>query len=329
MRTISEQFVFERQERWLRLRKIVLKFSKRSYGALAPDETAEFPALYRQVCTDLAEARMLQLSHDVIGYLNNLVGQAHKGLYNFPVLKKGSLKRFFLDELPQLFYQYWVFILASALLFVLPMLVSFFVINANPGYAAGIVGESLLNSMETSYADELTGQGSLGAGTFAVSYYIQHNTSIAFASFAAGILAGFGTIYFLLYNGIVLGTIAGYVNALGYGDHFWKFVTAHSVLELTGLILAGAAGLFLGYSIVKANKYRRRDWLNLQMKNILKLLTPAVFCIGLAAVIEGNLSPSLVSFTVRIIVASSSLLLLVFYFFIFKLWRDKNREQYL
>jgi uncharacterized membrane protein SpoIIM required for sporulation len=314
MKTISENFVYYRKDRWKRLREIVLSLARQSGAFLSEDAAREFPRLYRQACADLAEARMLKLSRDVTGYLNNLVGQAHKQLYSLPVVKTSRIGEFFTRDMPSAFGRFKVYIAVAAAIFLIPMISSFIVVYNNPGIANTIVDESLLSMMESSYRTEISGDRVWSMNATALSFYIQHNISIAFISFAAGILAGLGTVYFLVTNGLVLGTIGGYITSLGYGANFLRFVCAHSVFELTGLVFSGAAGLMLGYCIIRAARHTRRDELNLQKENILLLIGPAVFMIAIAACIEGFVSPSSLSMAGRVVIALASLAGLTAYF---------------
>jgi uncharacterized membrane protein SpoIIM required for sporulation len=323
MKTKSERFVEEKRQQWRKLRNM-LEVMKKSYQDLSEEEMHEFPRLYRLLCADLAEARMLKLSPDVLNYLNSLVGEAHRFLYSFPPVTLAQVRYFFREKLPATLLYNWRFFLASAFFFFISFFVSYFVIYKNPQFAHFIMPQQVLDSMEASYSTEIERDGSVGIGTAAASFYIQHNISIAFCSFAAGVLIGIGTIFFLVYNGIALGTIAGYINALGYGAHFWAFVTAHSVMELTGLVIAGAAGLLLGYSIISGNKYYRKDWLKIQKNNILTLLTPCIFLLTIAAIIEGNISPSPLPYPIKAGIAICSLVALVFYFIFIPTTRSKE-----
>jgi uncharacterized membrane protein SpoIIM required for sporulation len=325
MKTKSEQFVEERKSEWKALRVILLSIRKGSRKSLSDSQVSQFPGLYRQICTDLAEAKMLELSPDVLDYLNNLVGQAHQYLYNMPVISWTQVKHFFTHTLPNILRDCIQYVAASAVLFLLPGIISFFVIFREPGYAQYVMPRAVLEQMEASYESEINGNRGPGTGAFAASYYIQHNTTIAFFSFAAGVLLGIGTIFFLVYNGIAIGSIAGYINALGYGENFWNFVCAHSVMELSGLIIAGAAGLLLGFSLIKANKYYRREWLKLQKERILILLCPSVFLLALAAIIEGNISPSSLPFWVKAAVALFSGCIVLYYFIIIPYKQRKNQ----
>lgn len=314
--TKSEKFVQAKKGQWEKLHHILLALNNKGFGSLSQEEILAFPRIYRLTCADLAEAKMLRLSPDVLDYLNQLVGQAHKFLYSFPPLQKWEVKNFFLAQLPFVILKNWTFVALSALLFFGSYGITYAIVNQNPSIASRIVPQSTLYQMEESYRETINEKRSLSAKNFMVSFYIQNNISIAFASFALGVLLGIGTIYILIYNGIFLGAITGYIFGLGYGKNFISFITAHSAAELTGLVLAGAAGLALGFSIIKATRYYRREWLGLQRRNIFTLVAAAGFLILMAALIEGLISPSLIPYQYKACAAIISMLLIIGYFLI-------------
>ncbi len=326
-KTKSEKFVLSKKDSWENLRKILSTISLKGFKVLDDTQVLEFPRLYRLACTDLAEAKMLKLSPDVLDYLNNIVGQAHKYLYSFPPLKKSSIKLFFTRKLPHIFFKSKHFIALSAFLFLTSFFISFFVVLNNPKAASSVVPKGVLHQMEQSYSEPIGKTNSAAYGTMASTFYIQHNISIAFMSFAAGVLFGLGSIYFLIYNGIILGSIFGYIFALGHGKNIMRFVTAHTFFEITGLILAGAAGLLLGFTIIKATRYYRKDSLKLQKKNIFHLVFASALLLFFAALIEGFISPSNISYSARLVVALISFCSLLIYFVIYPLSQKKLKSK--
>ena len=328
-KTKSERFVLAKKQQWEKLHNILIRLNSNGFGVLNEDEILVFPRLYRLICTDFAEAKMLRLSPDVLEYLNQLIGQAHKYLYSFPPLKKSQVKLFFTEQLPFIILKNWVFIVLSAVIFFASYGITFTIVQHNPFLAGVVVPQQLLMQMQESYSEGIDEERSFALKNFMVSFYIQNNVSIAFASFALGVLLGFGTIYILLYNGIFLGAISGYVVGLGYGDNFFSFITAHSVAELTGLVLAGGAGLALGFSIIKATRYYRKEWLAMQRRNIFTLVAASGLLLVLAALIEGLISPSLLPFTLKLSVAIVSSLLIIGYFLVwpgFQLVKKRFRK---
>ena len=90
-------------------------------------------------------------------------------------------------------------------------------------------------------------------------HYIWNNVSIGFRTFASGLLAGVGAIVVLIVNGVMIGGVAGHLQAVGHGDPFWRFVAGHSAPELTAIVIAGGAGLRLGLNLIAPGQRRRID----------------------------------------------------------------------
>jgi uncharacterized membrane protein SpoIIM required for sporulation len=329
-KTKSERFVLTKKDQWRRLHDILIKLNRHGFGTLRDEEIQAFPRLFRLTCADLAEAKMQHLSPDVLDYLNQLVGQAHKFLYSIPPLKKSQVNWFFTEQLPSIIFKNWVYFLLAAVLFFSSLLISYTIIRQNPAQAVRIVSQSILEEMEASYRRSIAEERSLSTKNFMVTFYIQNNVSIAFACFALGVLCGVGTIYILIYNGVFIGGITGYIIGRGYSKNFFTFTTAHSIAEFTGLILAGAAGLALGFAIIKATRYYRKEWLSLQRSNIFTLVAASAFLLFLAAMIEGIISPSLLPYPVKAGVAIFTLILISGYFILWpglRMIQRRNERQ--
>lgn len=125
-------------------------------------------------------------------------------------------------------------------------------------------------------------------------FYIFNNVGIALACFASGIFAGLGSLVWLVFNGLYLGLIFGYM--AGTSDptraHFFEFVSAHGPFELTGIALAGAAGLRLGLGMMVTRGLPRLDSLRRSAMEALPILTVAAVFVAAAAPIEAFVSPS-------------------------------------
>jgi len=90
-------------------------------------------------------------------------------------------------------------------------------------------------------------------------FYIRNNIGVAFQCFASGIAAGVLSIFMIAYNGALAGAVAGYLTERGLAETFFSFVVTHAAFELTAIVLAGAAGLKLGHSLLAPGRRTRRQ----------------------------------------------------------------------
>jgi len=74
----------------------------------------------------------------------------------------------------------------------------------------------------------------------------------------------------------------------GNGTGFVDLVTAHGVLELSCILVAGAAGLSLGWSIVDPGLRTRRAALQREGKQALLLVLGTAPWLVVAGIVEGN-----------------------------------------
>jgi uncharacterized membrane protein SpoIIM required for sporulation len=212
-------------------------------------------------------------------------------------------------KFPQTIRREWrLFWLCSAV-FWLPFFAMMLSANHDISWVQATLGGDGMTAMEEMYGgkeEQISHlRNKFGSNFMMFCYYIQHNVGIDFQIFAGGMLAGIGTIFFLIFNGIYLGAAAGYVNHAGNPESFWTFVAGHSSPELLGMIVSGMAGMRLGLAIVRPGRLPRSRALTEAAKQALPLIYGAALMTIFAASIEGFWSalvlPSAVKYTVGII----------------------------
>jgi uncharacterized membrane protein SpoIIM required for sporulation len=117
-------------------------------------------------------------------------------------------------------------------------------------------------------------------------FYISHNVGIAFQCFAAGLFAGIGSIFFLIYNGAFGGAVGGYLTERGLSSTFYSFVVTHSAFELTAIVLSGAAGLRLGHALLSPGRLSRLQSLVLAARSCIVMVYGLTIMLIIAAAIE-------------------------------------------
>ena len=117
-------------------------------------------------------------------------------------------------------------------------------------------------------------------------FYIYNNISIAFRTFAGGVLLGVGSAFVLLFNGLFIGAITGYLTAQGYAETFYTFVAGHGPFELTGIVLAGVAGLKMGWAVAAPGRLSRQEALRQAAAGGIRIILGVIALLVLAAFVE-------------------------------------------
>ena len=233
---------------------------ERALAPQAPPELrARLPRMYRRVCQHLALARSRLYSARLIEHLSQLVLAGHQRLYGSGPSHRGRLGAFFARDFPAAVRRDWRLVLASALAFFLPLMGMLAAPQINPDIVYTVLDAGTLVEMETMYEP---GEARVGesrgsdSDVLMFAFYVYNNTGIGFRTFAGGLLFGIGTLLILIYNGLVIGAVAGHLTRIGYHETFWSFVAGHSALELVAIVLSGAAGLRLGLALLAPGRYR-------------------------------------------------------------------------
>jgi len=281
------------------------------------DAAADFPELYRQVCHHLALARHRRYGADLELRLNRLVLRGHQQLYRSHTGDLAAVLRFATSGFPRLVRSEAKLVLLSLLLFAGPLIGMLIAVPWRPELALSVLPPDNVEEMGRQYAPD----GSLEAGRpldsdlLMFGFYIYNNIGIAFRTFASGILAGLGSIFFLVYNGLAIGAVAGHIRHMGYGDNFYPFAIGHGAFELTAIVLAGAAGLRLGLAVLAPGRLSRGQALVAAGRRATGMVYGIAGMLTIAAFLEAFWSPSaVVPAPVKLIVGGILWLYVLFYF---------------
>ena len=292
-------------EEWLRLRGAARAGARKAHGEARLDDL-DFPGRYRRVCQQLALAQRRGYSARVLERLEALAQQGHDVLYRPPAPRWQRLVGFFASDYPRLVRRHARFMWLSAALFFLPLLAMLALLQFRPELVHSVFESAQIRDLERMY-DPASPSHALGreSGTNLqmFGYYIMNNISIGFRTFASGLLFGVGAIVVLVSNGIIIGTVAGHLTAIGYGDPFWRFVAGHSGFELSAIVLAGGAGLRIGWALLAPGRLSRRRALLESGKDGAQIVYGVFVLLVLAAFVEAFWSsigwmPSPVKFSV-------------------------------
>jgi len=249
-------------------------------------------SLYRSLATDLVRARSRRYSHELTAHLDQLTSRAHNALYGARPLSVWRLARLLWTDFPRALRENARLFALSTALFVLPFAFGLVGSYGSLEFAERILPPEVLEGMARAYAEGFGGGRSEGQDATMTGFYVYNNVSIAFRCFATGALFGAGSIFFLVYNGLVTGAVAGHVMASGAGANIWTFMCGHAPFELTAIWIAGGAGLQLGHAMLVTRGLTRTASLALAAPSIVAQISGAAFMLLVAALVEGFWSPS-------------------------------------
>lgn len=299
-----DRFLSSRAPSWERLDALLRTPRHRTAAAWQ-----EFATLYRTVCADLARAQALELPDDVVSYLDRLASRAHNRLYR---RTGGAGRTLFLTALlrfPRVARREWRFLLAAHLFFYGPFLFGVVGPLVSPDFAGSILPAGALDQFEVMYGDVIgrtEGQNAQMAG-----FYVWNNVGIALRCFATGALAGLGSVFYLVYNGLILGTVTGFLISRGLGLNLLTFTASHTPWELTGIAVAGAAGLRLGYALIVTEGLTRIGSLRAAAPSLFALVIGAAALLFVAALIEGFWSAGAAPLWVKLIFSAAGVAVII------------------
>jgi uncharacterized membrane protein SpoIIM required for sporulation len=288
-------FEAQGRARWDRL-AAQLDALERGKGAADGVDVADWPALYRHVCNDLALARDRQLSSALVAELNELALRGHQLLYRARTGQWWSLTEFLGAEFPRAVRREWKLVLFCHAFFYALALGLGVLAYEVPDSIYSFVDEPGVHQYEQMY-DPDTGSvlksRSADEDARMFGFYIWNNVSIAFRTFASGLAFGIGAIGSLVFNALSLGLVAGHLVLVGSARTFFGFIVGHSAFELTAMLLSGAAGMRLGLALVSPGAHTRLSALRTAASESLPIIAGAGLMLVVAACIEAFWSPRL------------------------------------
>lgn len=309
----QDEFIAARTRDWQELDRLLGTGSAGLHlqGGATISRTA---ALYRALCTDLMRCRAAHYTPDLAAYLDGLAARAHAALYGAKPFRAPGIAAFFTRDFPRAIRQNrWPLAISCALFFI-PFLAGVLGALASEDLATKVIPASMLEGMAHAYSKGFAEGRDAGTDTGMAGFYVYNNVGIAFRCFATGILYGVGSIFFLVYNGLVTGVVAGYVTSAGHGGNIWTFMCGHAPWELGAIVIAGGAGLQMGYALVETGGLTRVGSLRRMAPVIAQQILGAAAMLCVAALIEGFWSPSSVPPPIKWAFSALGAVLLLAYF---------------
>ena len=309
----QQNFVKRRQQLWDKIEAVV----NGGYKEIKA-QSAWFPAAFRELTQDLNTARAHAFDPVLIERLNRLVLEGNQLLYGQHSFSFKKFSDFILKTFPQAVRASWKGIAVAHLIF---YGIAFFIIALCfrfPDFVYEVLPENIAKQFEIMYDPESAHflmPRNVSSDADMYGYYIYNNISIAFRTFAGGILAGVGSLFILSFNALFMGAVTGHIINKGFFHTLFPFMIGHASFELFAIILSAHAGLLLGYSLFVTKGLTRQVSLRIAGKTAIPLITGSAILLVIAAVIEAFWSSKhQIPIQIRYSVGAAGWLFLYLYF---------------
>lgn len=249
--------------------------------------------LYRQATADLAQARRRFPSDPVTIHLDALVRRARPLVYD-SVTERGSVRAFVTTGYWRRVRERPVFLLVAALALWVPSLAVGVWSHGDPMAAGQVAQVSPLSAGladgETRDPDTDTITDPATGAAFSAEIFT-NNARVALVAYAGGLTGGVLTLFTLVFNGLILGLVAGLAVDGGNGEALWRLVAPHGVLELSLITAAGAAGLRTGWALLHPGHRTRVEALATEGRAGVELALGTAALLVPAGLVEGFVTP--------------------------------------
>lgn len=276
------KFIEQNKEKWREF-EAILKLKVQD-----PDKLSK---LFIEVTDDLSYSRTHYSNRSVRVYLNGLAQQVFYNIYKNKRNTKAKFIEFWTDELPRNIYESRKAFYLSTIIFVVAFIIGVVSSIYDPEFATVILGqgyiEMTLENIENGdpmgvYKD--SGQVDMFLGI------TLNNLRVDMLTFISGLFASIGSIFVMLYNGIMVGTFQYFFIERGL---FWEsFLTIwmHGSLEIPTIVISGAAGMVFGSGLILPGTYGRFRSFLMSARRGIKLLLGVIPITIAAGFIESFLT---------------------------------------
>ncbi len=311
-------FIRQNIEKWRSAELVV--------DAVGETEATQLADTYIDVTSDLAFAQTHYPESKITRYLNNLASALHNEIYRSQRYRWSRLVTFWTDEVPRTMWEARRELLTSFIIFLASALVGMLSQLFDPEFCRIILGDNYVDMTLQNIANGepmAVYNGDPESDMF--SMITLNNVKVSFVTFVLGVFTSIGTGFVLFQNGVMLGSFQTFFAQHGL---LWQSALAvwlHGTLEISAIIVAGAAGIAMGNGWLFPGTYPRLVSFRRGARRGLRTVVGAVPLFVVAGFIEGFFTrhtewPDLL----RLSIILCSLAFVIYYYIV--LPKKKNHE---
>ena len=307
---ISTHWLERRKPYWNRLVELTDRCDRDRLDSLTRSELRELAFLYRQVATDLSALREDPASQQFARYVNQLLSRAHNIIYAGRKSSAHDIYYFYRYTFPRVFRQNFRYTATATLLFAAGAVIGLLLTATRPDFMHQMLGPAMVDTIER---HEMWTHSVVSMKPVASSGIMTNNLGVSFMTFASGITAGIGTLYLIVFNGLMLGVVGAACWLHGMSIPLWSFVAPHGALELPSIFIAGAAGFRIATGMLFPGNLPRKQSLVLGGAVAVRLVLGTIPMLIVAGILEGFFSPTNAPVPLKFAVSAVMLALLCVY----------------
>lgn len=311
-------FVKQNKLRWEEFEKVVQHNQQAS-----PDRLAE---LFIQITDDLSFARTHYAESRTTKYLNALASKMHLEIYRNKQEDKNRFISFWKYELPEVMYSVRKTLLLAFIIFIVAGIMGAVSAKYDDTFVRLILGDGYVNmTLENIENGNPTKVYEEQSELMMFVMITWNNVMVSFLVFVYGIFASLGTGYFLFNNGLMVGAFIMFFALEQKLDQALPVIMLHGTIELSSIVIAGAAGFTMGNSLLFPGTYSRLISFKMGALKGMKIVMGLVPFFILAGFIESFITRhAFMHWSFKTLIIGSSALLMIYYFIIYPLRLKRN-----
>ncbi len=310
------------------------------YQHLQTDDPDQMADRFIVLLDDLAYSKTYYPHSKVTKWINSIALSIYQSIYQNKKQRFSRLLNFWRYELPLLFKQYHKMLLYTFIVFLLCCAMAVLSAMKDNEFIKGVLGDQYVIMTE----ENIENGDPFGVyrDDSRFSMFVQiafNNIRVGFLTVVGGILFGFGTMYLLFTNSVMLGSFQYMFFAKGLGWQSVLVIWIHGTLEISGMIIEACAGFILARSLLFPGTFTRWQSFKKGVKDAIKICISLVPITITAAFLESyitylssntfdkktNLS---LSPYVSMSILAASLLFIIWYFILYPISLHKKLQQH-
>lgn len=291
-----DRFINSNEPVWTRLDELTRRARTR-VAALDDGELDELVQLYQRTSAQLSYARTFFGDPALTARLTKLVAAAANVIYGKRPRTLQTVAQFFATTFPAAVWHNRRFMAIAAIAFFGPaLLVATWLLNSRAALDASGSAAERTHYVEEQFEQYYSEQPSAQFFTLVTT----NNIRVGFMAFALGGILCIPGVAILAFNGVSLGQAAAWMISEGDTLRFFGLILPHGALELTAIVLAGGAGLAVGWALIAPGDRPRNEAVAEEGRRAAAIALGLMATFVVAGLIEGFVTGSGLPAVVRV-----------------------------